>query len=143
MKRIIKGKKCNTETAKLLGEREKHNDPTAGDWYCDKLYLTKSGAYFLYGYGNWQSKYSKRFGEGRISGGDEWELFPNASAARQWAEENLTADDYIAAFGEPGDDETEFIAVRISAEARAKLDAERDRTGETLGAIVDRAIMGL
>lgn len=97
----------------------------------------------MYGFGNWQSKYAEKRGNGNISGGDGWLLFTTTAAARQWAEEHLKTDEFIAAFGDPEDGSSERLTITISAAARAKLDTERDRTGETLGEIVERAIIKL
>lgn len=143
MKKITNGVLCNTETARLLGEMEYMSNPSDKSWYCERLYKTKTGKYFLYGYGNWGSPYAKPTGNGGYKDGENIVLFPTPSAAREWAEKKINPDAYIAVFGEPEEDGEVDIKVTITTQARAKLDAERDRTGETLSAIVDRVIMGL
>lgn len=142
MKKIINGTLCNTETAKPLGEYENLADPTDSAWYLERLYVTRSGKYFLHGSGNAMSLYSKALGNGWTKGTNEIILLDGADAARKWAEEHFKADDYIAAFGNPDEGEKNGFYVSISSATRAKLDAERDRTGETLGEIVDRVLSG-
>ncbi len=58
MKKIIKKKTYNTDTADLI------QAITFGEFgeetgYEEKLYQTKKGDYFLYGYGGYESKYAE------------------------------------------------------------------------------------
>ena len=99
MKKIINGVLCNTETAKFIGswEYSMPNDL----YYCyEALYRTKSGKYFIYGEGGPASKYSRMTGQNSWSSGEAIELL-SLEEAREWAEEYLDGDEYIAAFGEP------------------------------------------
>ena len=58
MKQIIKRVTYNTDTSDIIGG---HNVGKYGDadGYEEKLYRTKRGAYFLYGLGGVESKYTK------------------------------------------------------------------------------------
>lgn len=58
MKKIIDGKMYNTETATLVAEDG--NGLGAGDfsYEYEQLYITKKGAFFLYGEGGPMSRYS-------------------------------------------------------------------------------------
>lgn len=58
MKKRIKGKLCDTETAKQLGVIHigEFGDPTG---YEEQLYSTKTKQNFLYGIGGSESKYPK------------------------------------------------------------------------------------
>ena len=141
MKKVVQGKQLNTETAKLIGEHS-HLLPGDLDYFSESLYRTKSGSYFVYGEGGPRSQYARQSGQNNWSGGYAFELLSREQAAK-WAEEHLSGDEYIAEFGEPDEDGIEIMTIRISSATRAKLDAERDRTGETLSVIVDRAIMGM
>ena len=99
MKKIINGKLFNTETAKCIGCYQ-YSYP--GDFhYCrEALYRKRSGEYFLHGEGGPNSIYQKDLGSNQWSGGES--ISPmSADEAKEWAEENLDADDYIAEFGEP------------------------------------------
>ena len=62
MKKIIKGKLYNTDTATEIGNW--HNKLPMSDFcYCEEtLYQTKKGVYFLVGRGGAMSRYSKTVG---------------------------------------------------------------------------------
>lgn len=64
--------------------------------------------------------------------------------ARKWAETHLTADDYEAEFGEVSEDDGDVaVTVRVPASAKAALDRECSRTGESRSAIVARLLNAL
>ena len=56
MKKIIKGKTCNTETAEQLGTKYVGMFGQA-DGYEEQLYITKTKQHFIYGNGGPESKY--------------------------------------------------------------------------------------
>ena len=98
MKKIINGRMYNTDTAELMGEW--YNGLSRTDfWYCEeKLYLKKTGEYFLYGRGGARSRWSEWVcncvGEG------EGIIPLTITMAKEWAECNLSADEYEEIFGE-------------------------------------------
>lgn len=99
MKKIINGKMYNTGTATFLG-RCLSND---GDWMhrcLEKLYRKTTGEYFLYGEGGPATAYAEQDGDNSWSAGTGIRLL-SESEAHEWAEENLSTDEYIAAFGTP------------------------------------------
>ena len=99
MKKIINGKKYNTETAKEIGCWS--NNYYCNDFnYCkETLYRKQTGEYFLYGHGGAMSKYSQSCGQNTWSGGSE--IIPmTETEAREWAEEHLDCDEYEEIFGE-------------------------------------------
>jgi hypothetical protein len=100
MKKIINGKLYNTETATCLGSWSNGHD--VGDFtYCEEsLYRTKSGNYFIFGLGGANSKYSQQCGQNSYSGGSDITVISEGDA-KNWAEDHLDADEYIAAFGQP------------------------------------------
>lgn len=97
-KKIINGKLYNTETATLVGGWW-NKYPTNDFKYCEeKLYRKHTGEYFLYGEGGPLSKYKESCGNN--SWGYGYEITPlSEKEAKQWAEERLSADEYIALFG--------------------------------------------
>ena len=98
MKKIINGKKYDTETATHVGEF--WNGLSRSDFnHCyEDLYKKKTGEFFLYGKGGPLSKYSMSVGTGTASGE---EIIPlTEDEAKKWAEEHLDADAYEALFGE-------------------------------------------
>lgn len=97
MKKIVNGKLYDTDTAKEVGCYS--NGYGTGDFqYCyESLYRKRTGEYFLYGRGGARSKYSERCGNGWSEG---WMIIPyTEEEAKEWAVENMDADDYMELFG--------------------------------------------
>lgn len=98
MRKIINGKAYDTETAKEVGSYS-YLYRSDSHFFEETLYLKKTGEYFLYGEGGPLSRYAKREECGMWGSG--WHISPFTEAeAREWAEENLTAEKYEALFGE-------------------------------------------
>lgn len=98
MKRIINGKTYNTETAKLVGEYWNGLGDNDFRSLSEGLYLSKKGQYFIAGEGGPLTKYALEIGN-QTSGSSSIELI-SKEEAMEWAEKNLTIDEYIAEFGE-------------------------------------------
>lgn len=99
MKKIINGKKYNTETAQRVGYWS--NNYSCRDFnYCEEtLYKKRTGEFFLHGEGNAMSKYNVSCGQNSWCGGQE--IIPvTESEAREWVETHLNADEYEEIFGE-------------------------------------------
>ena len=97
MKRIIDGKKYDTDTARFVASDEDHR----GDfrYWCEDLYCKRTGEYFLYGEGGPMSKYAKSCGCNSWTGSEA--IVPlTESEARKWAEHHMSVDAYEAEFGE-------------------------------------------
>lgn len=87
MKKIINGKRYDTDTAEVVHDWS--NGYYCNDFhYCEEtLYKTKSGAYFLCGEGGAMSKYSRSLGNNSWGGGAGIEpLTPDE--ARKWLEDH-------------------------------------------------------
>ena len=106
--------------------------------YCSEcLYLTKSGAYFLHGEGHANSRYGKWVGN---SGGWGEEIRPYApEEARKWAEENLAAEEYEKAFGEPEEasDSKVVLNISVSENFKAMLTKMREETGKSMSQLIE------
>jgi hypothetical protein len=91
MKRIIDGKKYDTETAVCIASW--HNGYYGGDFKrCEEsLYRTQKGSWFLCGSGGPMSKYARPVGD-MTSGGDGLEPI-TPDEARQWLEEKHFTDE--------------------------------------------------
>ncbi len=98
MKKIIDGKKYDTETAEYL--RGWSNDYAVNDFnYCEEaLYRKKTGEYFLFGEGGPLSKYREHFPDGWGSGCDITPL--TEDEAKAWAMDHLDCDSYESIWGE-------------------------------------------
>lgn len=97
MKKIIDGKVYDTDTARFIGKWS--NGCYGGDYnyVYEELYCKRTGEYFLYGEGGAGTVYSEMVGSNSWSSGEDIELL-TYNEAREWAEEHLTADDYLDEF---------------------------------------------
>lgn len=102
MKKIINGRKYNTETARCVAIYEVGtSDRLYG--FSESLYRKRNGEYFLHGEGGPGSKYSKSIGCNEWSGMKE--IIPMAyKEAREWAEKHLDPEEYEAEFGDVPED---------------------------------------
>ncbi len=97
MKRIIDGKRYDTETASHIGEG--NGTAYQGDWhyYSEDLYRTPRGNFFLCGEGGPLTKYGRpAVGGGTIGGSGIIPLTPDE--ALSWCEEHLDPEDYEGLF---------------------------------------------
>lgn len=96
MKKIINGKKYDTETAKAMGY---WCNMTYGlNFVEETLYKKKTGEYFLHGEGGPATKYAEIY-ENNSSSGEK--IIPmTEDEAKDWAEKKLTGDKYEEIFGE-------------------------------------------
>jgi hypothetical protein len=96
VKKIIGGKKYDTDTAKELGYDNNIGGDilarTDFDFEESKLYRKKTGEYFIYRFGGARTPYS----EGYIRPCTEEE-------AKAWAEVHMSVDDYETLWGEVGE----------------------------------------
>ena len=98
MKKIIKGKKYDTETAKPVGSTS-YSYPGDFQHWTETLYLKKTDELFIHGTGGALSKYSRSVGFNTVTGGEE--IIPlTEKEAREWVEKYLTAEEYEEIFGE-------------------------------------------
>ena len=98
MKKIIKGKLYDTDTAKKLAVWSNEYYPNDFNFCQERLYRKRTGEYFLFGKGGANSGYRERcYGGGWTAGKNIIPL--TYEEARQWAEEKLDADEYAEIFG--------------------------------------------
>ena len=106
MKKIINGKRYDTNTAKLVGETSYSNRRDFAYW-SEELYQKRTGEFFLYCEGGPASKYSKATGQNQWSGSEK--IIPlTISEAQEWAEKYLDADEYESIFGEVEEDKVQI-----------------------------------
>lgn len=102
MKKIIEGKRYDTETATLVGQASHGGTGDFQRWEAG-LYRTKNGAFFLAGEGGPMTRFAHMCGDGSSTGGNN--LFPmTMEDARNWAECNLDIDVVEATFGDSIED---------------------------------------
>lgn len=139
MKKIINGRKYDTDTAIEVGFWKNMGDTRNFEYVCETLYRKRTGEYFLYGEGNAASKYAKSLGDNTWGGGEA--ITPlTIDSAREWAEKHLDADDYEKEFGEVSEDETFVIYARVDGSTKAKLRRYMEDTGLNVSQAIERII---
>lgn len=96
MKKIINGKKYDTETAKAVGSWDNENPGI--NYVEETLYRKKTGEYFLHGEGGPNSRYGEMYGESYMYG--ERITPVTEDEAKSWTERKLNGDKYEEIFGE-------------------------------------------
>ena len=139
MKKIINGKRYNTDTATLIGSTG-HGYPGDLEYWTEELYRKKTGEFFLYGEGGPMSKYSRRIGENEWSGGEEIRPL-SLKEAQEWAEEYLDGDEYEKVFGAIEEDKSQ-ISTWISNTLKNAADELREK-GYTLADIFEAGVKHL
>lgn len=131
MKKIINGRKYDTETATEIhtwGENAQHDFSHIEE----KLYRKRTGEYFLLGYGGPMTRYAERerYGSGYTFG--ETIIPMTFDEASEWAEAHMNADEYEAEFGEvPEDDSTDVVFARVPSKMAAKLERAARESGKS------------
>lgn len=95
MRKVINGKKYDTDTAEYLVRYS--SVYSSFEDYEETLYRKRTGEFFLAGKGGPESKYRQRVGEGW--GGGEGIIPLTQEEAKKWVEENANAR-YEEIFGE-------------------------------------------
>ena len=100
MKKVIRGRLYDTETAKEIGSTCGGGENSRDFHYWEEtLYKKKTGEYFLHCFGGAMSQYGVWHGN---SGGSGEHIKPlSYEEAEDWAEKALDGDEYIAEFGDP------------------------------------------
>lgn len=120
MKKIIEGKKYDTETAKKLGEWWNNQDVRNFGHVEETLYQKRTGEFFIYGVGGPASKYARSEGQNSWTGGEK--IIPvSYPRAKAWAEEHLTVDEFESIFGEVTEGEDDTIVVKLPAAVGSKI----------------------
>lgn len=140
MKKILNGKLYDTKSAKPLGSYWNGLSERDFGHINETLYRKKTGEFFLYGEGGPMTKYAESIGQNERSGGEE--IIPlSVESARQWAEENLTAEEYEKIFGEVSEDDGKhIISASVKAETYAKLKTMSAETSKPMSTIIDELV---
>ena len=135
MKQIIKGKLYDTDTAKLVGDYSFSN-PRDFKYMYEALYRKRTGEYFIYGKGGPASKYAEVVDQNTWSGGSR--ILPQTLAgAKSWAEENLSADEYMDEFGAVDEtDERVVLSVSLDAATADRIRRAAQEAGISVSALI-------
>lgn len=99
MKRVIRGKLYDTETAALIGEYSSGGSSRDFQHYDEDLYRTPNGLYFLHGSGGPMTSYCRAVGQNEWTGGEDIRPLSREEAL-EWAEQHLAAVDVVAEFAD-------------------------------------------
>ena len=128
MKKVIKGKLYDTETAKQVGRYDNGKFTNDFGYFSEDLYLKKTGEFFLDGFGGAFTKYD----------GIETITPISYEEAQAWAEEHLDGDEYLSIFGEPEEDDSKVaLNIYIKADVAKKLKTEAAKQGKSVGEIIE------
>ena len=138
MKKVINGKKYDTETATFVCDRVLND----GDDLFKKdesLYHKRTGEFFLYGIGGAGSKYAMALDMNNFCEGEK--IIPlSIDEAKQFIEENGTVEDYEKYFTIDKDGSKTFTC-KLSQKAYDKLKAKSEELGFPMSSITEELIM--
>ena len=139
MKRIINGKRYDTDKAECLANASYSNRRDFSYWSED-LYRKRTGEYFLYGEGGPASRYAVTAGQNVWSGGEK--IIPiSEDTAREWAEKYLDADEYEKIFGTTGEDEEKkTVSFSLKIKTIQKIKSEAVKKGIPMSEYIDYII---
>lgn len=140
MKKIINGKVYDTGTAEKVG-RWSNNCSTSDFGYCSEtLYRKRTGEFFLHGEGGPSSRYAICIGNNEWGYGKT--IIPlSYDAAREWAEDHLSASEYESIFGEVTEDDSRVtVTLSLSASSVEKAKRAAAQAGMGLSAYIENLI---
>ena len=106
MRKIINNKVYDTATATWIGSSDNGHEYNDLAYSGETLYRKRTGEYFLHGEGGPMTSYAVRTGSNNWRGSER--ITPiSYAAARQWAEDHLSADAYEAEFGAVTEDDSQ------------------------------------
>lgn len=138
MKKIIEGKRYDTEKAELVGEWDNSIYDSDFNMVEEVLYRKRTGEFFLHGMGGARTRYAEACGQNAWRGGER--IMPMSyEEAQRWAEEHLDADvveEYFAIPDEDEEAETVPLALSVPAWVKALVAAEAAKSGRTQAEVV-------
>ena len=141
MKRIINGKRYDTDTAKKVAYDCYNGSRRDFQWWQETLYRKNTGEFFLYGEGGAMTKYAEREGNSGWTGGER--IMPlTYTEAQEWAEKHLDADEYEGIFGavDEGEGKT-VVTFSLPKSAIETLKRKAAKAGVPLSEHVTQLIM--
>lgn len=142
MRKIINGKAYDTDKAISLGSRACGQCGSL-DWAEEELFRKRNGELFLCGTGGAATKYSVSLGGNSYSGGSKIRPL-TVQMAQAWAEKNLSAEQYEAAFGKiEEDDVKQAKTFNLRRDTIAKIERLVAEQGlPSASALIERLVNG-
>ena len=142
MKKIINGKRYDTESAKEMGCFYNTLDIKDFAWCQETLYRKRTGEFFLHGEGGPMTRYASRAGNAWTYGEMITPLSPEE--AMKWAEEHLTAEEWEEIFGNlEEDDSKRIVTYSLPIRTIEKIKRTAAERGISFSEIVAEAIDAL
>lgn len=133
MKKIIGGKRYNTDTAKYIGSAQSNCGVTDFKYFEEDLYQKKTGEFFLHGNGGPMTKYAIQ-AYGSMMGSEK--IIPiSLEEARAWGERFLSPDEYEEIF-EVEEEDSVLFSVLLPETLYKELKAEAEEKGVSMKEIV-------
>ena len=144
MRKIIDHKAYDTDTSHEVGEWWNGRGRNDFDFLMETLYRKTTGEYFLLGEGGARTEYCEWIGDSVYNG--ERVIPMTYERARDWAERRLSADEYMAEFGDPGEgdgDGNVKYSINIPTALKARLERAAARRGVRQNQLILEFIEGL
>ena len=143
MKKIIKNKVYDTETAQEVGSWSNGGTWRDFNHIEETLYRKKTGEYFLFGEGGANTKYAESVGLNSWSGGER--IIPMTfETASAWAQEKLSWEEYESIFGAVVEDETKkLVAYNLTVSAIEKLKRLSEVQARSASDILNELILNI
>ena len=140
MDKIINKKRYNTKTAKLIATGYSGSPRNDYHYWEEQLYRKQTGEYFLYGWGNAASRYSKAVGQNEWKGSEKIQPLTH-EAARLWAEKHMEAEEYLKHF----EADPEYLAlirqtVIMTTQLNNRLREHADGSSKSISEVVIEAL---
>lgn len=141
MKEIINGVLYDTATAKHLGKWRNNPDASSPDFCVLALYQKRNGEFFLAYSGVGAERYICHISDG-FAGRTKHILPLSPEDAAEWTEDYLSADQYIAVFGEvPEDDGYMSTYLLLPSEAATKAQEAATVAGIDFSEYIEKLIL--
>ena len=139
MRRVIRGKMYNTDSAKKVGE-DYNNVPTNDFTFWEEdLYRKRTGEFFLHCFGGPLSKHGEHSSDGSAGWGER--IVPlSIERAKEWAENHLSGEEYEKIF-EVAEEGNITISACLSPAAIEKLAQLAQTQARTKSAMIEHLIM--
>ena len=141
MRKIINNKVYDTDTATRCGAWSNSSDCREASYIQESLYKKRTNEFFLHCEGGAASIYCAHL-DGNHTGYGERINPLSYGAAREWAEEHLSAEDYEETFGEVSEENGENVSItfRIPDVLIARLSKEAAASEMSLSAYVRKKL---
>ena len=136
MKKIIGGKRYDTDTATEIATLTSSYPANDFNYWEETLYLKKTGEFFIYGYGGPASRYSVENGLNSWVGGEAIKPI-SVEEAKAWGEEAMDADEWENIFGKIDEDTTNVaFSLLIPEDVYNALKATAEKENRSMKEIV-------